>query len=87
MAGMQGRCRLCQWAVRVCLFSASSHSQRPPLQAAHGTLPLGTKRSKSVFWQGAVEEAQPASSSEDEEEEEEERCAEACAGFPLRLPA
>lgn len=39
------------------------------LQAAHGTLPLGAKRSKSVIWQGAVEEAQPSSSSDDEDEE------------------
>ena len=44
-----------------------------PCQAAHGTLPLGVKRSKSVFWSGAVEEAAAASSSEDDEEEEEER--------------
>ena len=43
------------------------------LQAAHGTLPLGSKRSKNVFWAGAAEEAQPASSSSDEEEDEEER--------------
>lgn len=48
------------------LFSAS-------LQAAHGTLPLGSKRSKNVFWAGAAEEAQPASSSSEDEEEEEER--------------
>ena len=70
----------------------ASHVRRhppPPLQAAHGTLPLGTKRSKRVFWQGAVEEAQPASSSEDEEEEEEERCGKAlhAAGHTRMHPA
>ena len=45
----------------------------PHPQAAHGTLPLGSKRSKNVFWSGAVEEAAAASSSSEEEEEEEER--------------
>lgn len=44
-------------------------------QAAHGTLPMGAKRSKATVWTGAAEEAIPASSSSEAEEEEEERCA------------
>lgn len=52
------------------------------LQAAHGTLPLGTKRSKSVYWQGAVEEVQPSASSSEEEDEEPSRFVQMLLGSP-----
>ena len=66
---------------------ASPHApllDRPP-QAAHGNLPLGTKRSKSMYWQaGGAEEAAPASSSSDDEDDEddEERCARLLGSTP-----
>lgn len=56
-------------------------------QAAHGTLPLGAKRSKSVFWTGAVEEVQASDSSSEEEDEEPSRWARLGASAVNKGPA